>query len=167
MNRRLISIIALATALVAPPAMADEAQFLSTLKGSWKGTGTVTTRIGARPIKVNCTFDSAASGPSLRMNGTCRGLVVVRRAISADLSANGPRYRGNYVGPSGRPSALSGSRNGNSINLAIRWTRDINGDREAAMTITKVGNSGLRLRTTDKDGAGGPTVVTADINLTR
>lgn len=167
MTCKLISIIALATALVALPAMADESQFLASLKGSWKGSGTVTTRIGARPINVNCTFESTASGPSLRMNGTCRGLVVIRRAISADLSANGSRYRGNYVGPSGRPSGLSGSRSGNSINLAIRWTRDINGDRDAAMTITKMGNNGLRLRTTDKDGAGGPTVVTADIRLTR
>ncbi|POO57407.1 hypothetical protein [Agrobacterium rosae] len=167
MTCKLISIVALATALVAPPAMADESQFLSSLKGSWKGSGTVTTRIGAKPISVNCTFESTASGPSLRMDGTCRGLVVIRRAISADLTANGNRYRGNYVGPSGRPSALSGSRSGNSINLAIRWTRDINGDRDAAMTITKVGNDGLRLRTTDKDGAGGPPVVTADIQLTR
>ncbi|GAK70896.1 MULTISPECIES: hypothetical protein [Agrobacterium] len=167
MTGKLISMIALATALMAPPAMADESQFLSTLKGSWKGSGTVTTKIGSKPIKVNCTFDSTSSGPSLRMNGTCRGLLVIRRAISADLSASGTRYRGNYVGPSGIPSALAGSRNGNSINLSITWKRVINGDKVAAMTITKVGNNGLRLRTTDKDGAGGPTVTTADIQLTR
>ncbi|NTF07468.1 hypothetical protein G6L37_16080 [Agrobacterium rubi] len=167
MTGKLISMIALATALMAPPAMADESQFLSTLKGSWKGSGTVTTKIGSKPIKVNCTFDSTSSGPSLRMNGTCRGLLVIRRAISADLSASGMRYRGNYVGPSGIPSALAGSRNGNSINLSITWKRVINGDKVAAMTITKVGNNGLRLRTTDKDGAGGPTVTTADIQLTR
>lgn len=167
MIRRLISTIALSTILLAPPAMANEAQFLSTLKGSWKGTGTVTTKIGSRPINVNCTFDSIPSGPSLQMKGTCRGLVVVRRAISADLRANGTRYRGNYVGPSGIPSALSGSRSGNSINLSIAWKRVINGDRIAGMTITKVGNNGLRLRTTDKDGPNGPTVVTADIRLTR
>lgn len=167
MTGKLISMIALATALMAPPAMADESQFLSGLKGSWKGTGTVTMKIGSKPINVTCTFDSTSSGPSLRMNGTCRGLLVVRRSISADLSASGSRYRGNYVGPSGIPSALAGSRSGNSINLSIAWKRVINGDRVAAMTITKVGNNGLRLRTTDKDGAGGPTVTTADIQLTR
>ena len=167
MTRKLISIITLATTLIGGPALADESQFLNSLRGSWKGSGTVTMRIGSNPIKVNCTFESTSSGPSLRMNGNCRGFVVVRRAISADLSANGSRYRGNYVGPSGIPSALSGSRSGNSINLGIRWNRDINGDRAASMTITKVGNNGLRLHTTDKDGAGGKTVVTADIRLTR
>jgi hypothetical protein len=167
MTRKIISILALASALIAAPALADESQFLSSLKGSWKGSGTVITRIGSKPINVTCTFESTSSGPSLRMNGNCRGFVVVRRAISADLKANGSRYSGNYVGPSGVPSALSGSRSGNSINLGIRWNRDINGDRAASMTITKVGNNGLRLRTTDKDGARGPTVVTADIRLTR
>ncbi|KXG86626.1 hypothetical protein [Agrobacterium bohemicum] len=167
MTGKFISILTLATALMAPPAMADESQFLSSLKGSWKGSGTVTMKIGSKPINVNCTFNSTSSGPSLRMNGTCRGLLVIRRAISADLSASGTRYRGNYVGPSGIPSALSGSRRNNSINLSITWKRVINGDRVAGMTITKVGNNGLRLRTTDKDGAGGPTVVTADIQLTR
>jgi len=167
MTCRLTSILALAASLMASQALADESQFLSSLSGSWKGSGTVTTRIGSRPVNVNCTFQSNASGPSLKMNGTCRGFVVVRRAISADLTANGNRYRGNYVGPSGRPSALSGSRSGNSINLTIRWTRDINGDRTAAMTITKLGSNGLRLRTTDRDGPGGKTVVTSDIRLTR
>lgn len=167
MTYKAMSILAVATALAASPVLADETAFLSSLTGSWKGSGTVVTKIGNRPVNVNCTFESKSSGASLSMNGTCRGFVVVRRAISADLSASGSRYRGNYVGPSGRPSALSGSRRGNAINLTVRWNRDINGDRVAGMTISKVGANGLRLRTTDKDGANGPTVVTADIQLTR
>ncbi|WP_288427036.1 hypothetical protein [uncultured Agrobacterium sp.] len=167
MTYKMTSIMAVAAALIAAPAFADESAFLSSLSGSWKGSGTVTTRIGSKPVNVNCTFLSTASGPSLQMNGTCRGFVVVRRAISADLSARGNRYSGNYVGPSGRPSALSGSRRGDAINLTVRWNKDINGDRVAGMTISKVGTNGLRLRTTDKDGANGPTVVTADIRLTR
>jgi hypothetical protein len=101
------------------------------------------------------------------MEGTCRGLVVVKREISADLAASGNSYKGNYVGPSGRPSALSGKRQGDAINLTVRWNREINGDRVANMTISKVGNNGLRLRTTDKDGANGKNVVTSDIQLTR
>lgn len=160
-------IIALSLALLAGPALADESAFLSSLKGSWVGKGTVITRIGTPPINVNCTFQSKAAGPSLNMAGTCRGLLVVKRAISADLKANGNSYRGNYQGPSGRPSALSGSRKGNSINLTVRWNRDINGDRVAAMTIRKVGSNGLRLQTTDKDGVNGKTIVTSDIQLTR
>ncbi|MEW9523293.1 hypothetical protein MRBLRH8O_001087 [Agrobacterium radiobacter] len=149
------------------PAFADEREFLSSLKGTWAGKGTVITRIGMPPINVNCTLNSNAGTSSLNMSGTCLGLLVVKRAIAADLSEKGGRYSGAYTGPSGRPSALSGTRQGNAINLTVRWNRDINGDRVAAMTIEKVGQNGLRLRTTDKDGRTGKTVVTSDIRLVR
>jgi hypothetical protein len=167
MSYKLASIIMLAAVVAAPPAMANESQFLASLGGSWKGTGTVRMRTNASPVKVTCTFQSNPAGQSLRMEGTCRGLVVVKREISADLAASGNSYKGNYVGPSGRPSALSGKRQGDAINLTVRWNREINGDRVANMTISKVGNNGLRLRTTDKDGANGKNVVTSDIQLTR
>ncbi len=153
--------------LATQPAYAEEGAFLSSLKGTWAGKGTVITRIGTPPINVSCTLNSNAGSSSLNMSGTCRGLLVVRRAIAADLSEKGGRYSGAYTGPSGRPSALSGTRKGNAINLTVRWNRDINGDRVAAMTIEKVGANGLRLRTTDKDGRTGKTVVTSDIQLVR
>ena len=162
------SIIAVTAGFFAAmPAAADESSFLSSLEGKWTGKGTVITRIGMPPINVNCTLSSDAKATALRMSGTCRGLVVVRRAIAADLAATGGRYSGTYTGPSGRPSALAGNRQGNAINLTVRWNREINGDRVAAMTIEKVGDNGLRLRTTDKDGRTGKTVVTSDIRLVR
>lgn len=149
------------------PAAADESTFLSSLQGTWIGKGTVITRIGRPAINVNCTLNSNARQTALRMSGTCRGLLVVKRTIAADLAASGARYSGTYTGPSGRPSALAGNRRGNAINLTVRWQRDINGDRTAAMTIEKIGDNGLRLRTTDKDGKTGKTVVTSDIRLVR
>lgn len=167
MGYKVVSVILLTAFLAETPVLANESQFLASLGGTWKGNGTVRMRTNATPVNVTCTFQSNTVGQSLKMEGTCRGLIVVRRAISADLAASGNSYKGNYVGPSGRPSALSGQRQGNSINLTVRWNRDINGDRVAAMTISKVGNSGLRLRTTDKDGANGKNVVTSDIQLTR
>ncbi|MCD4661289.1 hypothetical protein [Agrobacterium sp.] len=162
------TIIAFAASLfTALPAVADESAFLSSLEATWTGKGTVITRIGAPAVNVNCTLNSDARQTALRMSGTCRGLLVVKRAIAADLAASGVRYSGTYTGPSGRPSALAGNRRGNAINLTVRWNRDINGDRVAAMIIEKVGNNGLRLRTTDKDGRTGKTVVTSDIQLVR
>jgi hypothetical protein len=162
------SIIAVTAGLFAAlPAAADESAFLSSLEGTWTGKGTVITRIGMPPINVNCTLSSDAKATALSMSGTCRGLVVVNRAIAADLAASGARYSGTYTGPSGRPSALAGNRRGNAINLTVRWNREINGDRVAAMTIEKIGDNGLRLRTTDKDGRTGKTVVTSDIRLVR
>lgn len=149
------------------PALADETGFLQSLRGTWSGKGTVITRIGSSPLNVSCDFETKAAGTSLAMKGSCRGLVVVRRTVSADIWANGPRYSGTYLGPSGVPSRLSGTRTGNSIDLAVRWGREINGDRSAQMTIEKVGGNRLRLRTTDKDLKTGTDVVTSDIRLSR
>ena len=167
MKIKVFAVLFSAGLLGTQPAHADERAFLSSLKGTWAGKGTVMTRIGTPPINVTCTLNSNAGASSLNMSGTCRGLLVVRRAIAADLSEKGGRYSGAYTGPSGRPSALSGTRQGNAINLTVRWNRDINGDRIAAMTIEKIGANGLRLRTTDKDGRTGKTVVTSDIQLVR
>jgi hypothetical protein len=149
------------------PALADEAGFLKSLRGTWSGKGTIITRIGSSPFNVSCDFNSKAAGVSLAMTGSCRGLVVVRRTVSADIKANGVGYSGTYLGPSGVPSTLSGTRTGNSINLAVRWGREVNGDRVARMTIKKVGGNRLRLRTIDKDLKTGTAVVTSDIRLTR
>lgn len=55
------------------PALADEREFLSSLKGTWAGKGTVITRIGTPPINVNCTLNSKTGTSSLNMSGTCRG----------------------------------------------------------------------------------------------
>jgi len=167
MKASLAFLLSLTGMLAVQPAYADESAFLSSLKGTWKGKGTVITRIGAPAINVDCTLNSNAQRSALQMAGTCRGLLVVKRAIAANLTASGASYSGSYTGPSGRPSALSGNRRGNAINLTVRWNRDINGDRVAAMTIEKVGANGLRLRTTDKDGKTGKTVVTSDIRLVR
>jgi hypothetical protein len=156
-----------ATAFLSSPVIADEGRFLESLQGSWSGTGTVTLKIGSSPIKVNCDFDSKARRSTFSMGGQCRGLLVVKRAVSANLRTDGKTYTGTYTGPSGRASTLSGTRKGNAINLTVRWSREINGDRVARLTIEKIGNSGLRLRTIDKNPATGTSVVTSDIRLTQ
>lgn len=127
----------------------------------------VLTRIGARPINITCNLAIAAVTTALSMQGDCRGLLIVRREISANLRASGDGYRGTYVGPSGQPSALSGSRRGNALNLGVRWARVTNGDRAAAMTIEKIGNDRLLLKTVDNDPASGKPVVTSRIDLSR
>lgn len=99
------------------------------------------------------------------MNGKCLGLLVVSRAVSAELAVTGGRYAGRYIGPSGGISKLSGGRSGNSIDLTVRWSKLINGDYAASMTIQRVGTNAIRIRTTDKDPASGRQIVTSEINL--
>lgn len=167
MRRQARLIAVLAGLCAAAPAAADEAGFLQPLSGSWTGTGKVLRKIGSSPINVSCKFNIDAPGASISMRGNCRGLLVVNRAISADLSARGTRYSGNYTGPSGSPSQLSGSRQGDVINLAVRWARLVNGNRNANMTIRKRGNSQLLIQTIDKDPASGKSVTTSEISLRR
>jgi hypothetical protein len=159
--------IVLFVSMLSQAALADESGFLKSIGGIWSGKGIVITRIGSSPVNVNCKFASKPSGTALSMSGQCRGLLVVRRAVSAAIRATGAHYSGTYIGPSGRPSSLSGTRNGDTISFAVRWNREINGDRSAAMTIEKIGMHGLRLQTTDKDLKTGRNVVTSDIRLSR
>jgi hypothetical protein len=160
-------VLILSIGLLPSLAAADESSFLQSLQGKWTGKGTVVRRIGTSPINVTCTFALVATGPSLSMRGNCRGLLVISRAISADLRVSGARYNGIYVGPSGGRSGLSGQRQGNTIDLAVRWAKEVNGDRTANMAIQKIAGNSLNLRTIDRDPRTGKSVITSDIALRR
>ena len=159
--------LTLSIGLLPSLAAADESGFLQSLQGNWTGTGTVIRRIGMSPINVTCTFASMATTSSLSMRGNCRGLLVMSRAISADLKVSGARYSGVYVGPSGGRSGLSGRRQGNTIDLAVHWAKEVNGDWTADMAIQKIGGNSLNLRTIDRDPTTGKSVITSDIALRR
>ncbi|MGO6743562.1 hypothetical protein ACCS93_14005 [Rhizobium ruizarguesonis] len=169
MLKILVCAFAVATASIAMAgaANADESAFLKTLAGSWSGKGTVKVRINAPTINVTCRFKSDANASSLALNGRCTSLVVFSRVISANLKASGDTYTGSYVGAGTGTAGLGGRREGNAISLAIRWAKEVNGDRRAQMTIEKTGASGMRLTTVDTDPATGRSVVTSRIELRR
>lgn len=148
-------------------AHADEASFLSSLDGNFAGKGTVKVTTDAPTVNVSCTFNSDATSTSLSLDGNCRGLVVVTRAISADLKASGAKYTGVYVGSRTGPARLAGSRSGNAINLGISWAKEVNGDRKARLTVEKTSGDGMRLTVTDVDPKTGKSVVTSRIDLRR
>lgn len=164
-----VMIAAAALLAFTPPlsAHADDAAFLRSLSGEWKGGGSVKTRTNRAPINVSCSFSSVGKATSLSLNGKCRGFVVISRRIGADLKIAKGRYRGTYVGAGTGPAGLSGKRAGNALQLDIRWAKSINGDRSARLTVEKVGANGMRLVTTDRDPASGKTVVTSEIDLKR
>lgn len=159
--------IATASMVMAGAAHADESAFLKTLAGSWSGNGTVKVRTNAPTIKVTCRFKSDTNAGSLALIGRCTSLMVFSRVISANLKASGDTYSGSYIGAGTGTAGLGGKRNGDAINLAIRWAKEVNGDRRAEMTIKKVGASGMRLTTVDTDPATGRSVVTSRIDLRR
>jgi hypothetical protein len=160
-------ILAASTIFVAPIAHASETAFLQSLEGTWKGNGTVKVRTDTSPVKVACNFTSDASDASLALDGKCRGLIVVSRSIEANLNAKGGRYSGSYVGAGTGTASLSGNRRGNAIDLGIRWAKEVNGDRNARLTVEKVGADGMTLTTVDVDPKTGKNVITSRINLRR
>ena len=104
-------------------ALTQEAAFLKEVSGSWTGSGTVKVRTNSAPVKVTCNFESGSTETTLKLDGNCRGLVVVSRAISADLRIAEGKYSGSYVGAGTGTAGLSGKRTGNKINLGIRWAK--------------------------------------------
>lgn len=166
---RLFEQFALAGCLLvaAGTAHADETRFLQSFKGNFTGKGIVKVTTDAPTVNVSCTFRSNATSTSLSLDGNCRGLIVVTRAISADLRAAGAKYSGTYVGSRTGPAQLNGTRSGNAINLGIRWAKEVNGDRRAQMKVEKRGENGMRLTVIDTDPETGKSVVTSRIDLQR
>jgi hypothetical protein len=152
---------------VATGAQAEESVFLRSLQGKWAGNGIVKIRTNSVPLAVSCHFDSSATNSSLSLDGSCSGLILISRTIGANLKFNGANYTGSYSGAGTGMAALFGSRRDNSINLGIRWAKNVNGDRRAQLVLQKVGNNGMRLTTEDVDPMSGETVVTSEINLLR
>lgn len=160
--------LALAGCLVAAgSAHADETKFLQSFQGNFAGKGTVQVSTDVPNVGVSCSFKSNATSTSLSLDGSCRGLVVLTRAISANLKVTDAKYSGVYVGSRTGPAQLDGSRSGNAINLGISWAKEVNGDRKARMTVEKRGENGIRLTVTDTDPKTGKSVVTSRIDLRR
>ena len=160
---------ALASCLLvaAGAAHADEAKFLQSFQWNFAGKGTVQVTTDVPNVGVSCNFKSNATSTSLSLDGSCRGLVVLTRAISANVKVTAAKYSGVYVGSRTGPAQLNGSRSGNAINLGIRWAKEVNGDRKARMTVEKRGENGIRLTVTDTDPKTGKSVVTSRIDLQR
>ena len=148
-------------------APASEERFLTSLEGQYEGKGQVRLRTNRGPIGVTCSFQSTATSTTLSLKGKCRGLVVVSRSVGAELSYRGNAYKGSYIGAGSGPATLTGKRSGNALNLTIRWAKEINGDRNAQLSVAKSGAHGLTLTTTDRDPASGKAVVTSRIVLRR
>ena len=148
-------------------AHAGEAEFLKTLDGNWSGKGTVKVRVNSSPMTVSCKFLSDTTDRSLLLDGSCTGIFGFSRAISAIIETDGSTYTGSYVGAGTGTAGLNGKRSGNAIKLGIRWAKAVNGDRDAKMTIEKIGSDGMRLTTVDTDLKTGKSVVTSQIDLRR
>ncbi|MCO5732878.1 hypothetical protein [Rhizobium sp. SSA_523] len=153
------------SSLSASSAFASEEQFLKSIEGRWTGGGLVLRELGGQKVNVTCNMQSKANASRFSMDGSCRALVVISRGFNANVTAKGTRYSGTYVGVSGKPSRLVGSRRGDTISFDVTWANQVYGDRKAIMEIRKVGENGLQISTIDKDPKSGKTIVTTQLRL--
>jgi hypothetical protein len=150
-------------------AQSSEKAFLDRFAASWTGGGTVVRDADRAPkrLNVSCSLGQSQGTNSIRVNGTCRALIFTR-PFGANLTydqASG-RYRGTYIGANSGPATLSGKRKGDAVNLTVTWSKPINGDRTAHLTIRNDGRN-LTIRMTDNAGPGGPNLVTTDLRFAR
>lgn len=167
MIKSTVALLAAACLFGATGAHADEAGFLRSLQGKFAGKGMVRIRTNSPIMNITCSFTSDATATSLSLDGTCRAMLIMTREIRADLKVNGTKYTGTYTGSRSGPAGLSGTREGNAINLDIHWAKIINGDRDAELTVEKVDADDMRMTVTDMDPATGKMVVTSRIDLKR
>ncbi len=135
------------------PAHAAERSFLDRFHGSWSGTATVVDN--DRPMNVRCLLTGAPDDNRIAIRGHCNA-GLISRGVAADLAFDPAtsRYSGTYTGDDTGPARLSGRRSGDTVRLTITWSKPVNGDRTAKMTIVNTGKGTLKITLDDKPAAG-------------
>ena len=165
MNRALLALPLAALALSATPG--KETDFLQSLSGNWQGTGEVRLRPDTSSVSVRCSLNSHTVGSVLNLDGTCRANVILSRHIGIDLRAKGSNYTGSYVGSTRGAASLSGRRNGDTLNLQIKWPDRGSGPRVASMQLASSRPGEMRVITTERHPRTGARIVTASIDFSR
>lgn len=137
---------------------------MNDLTGSWTGNGSAYVR-GLGDVRAGCRFEIAETKTSIKMDGSC-GIGPIRGRLGLDLVIDDDgNVRGTYTGSRSGPAALSGRIRGNHLNMAIRWNKQVNGDRSARMILTRLGPDRFAQRVTDK--VDGQNRRTSDFNFRR
>jgi hypothetical protein len=158
----------IAVAMFPASALADPA-FLDRFRGTWTGSGKVQREGRSHPRHVTCSIVGRPAENQLSAQGNCRAALIFSRRIGVDLTYD-PRsrtYRGIYTGSRIGPARLTGTRNGDAVNLRIDWPRPVNGDTQAVMVIRNDGQGTVRITVADNLTPGGPIQQTSEIVLAR
>lgn len=155
----------LAAPLAAPLAHA-ESEFDVT--GKWTGKGFVQKDANSRKMNVTCEVTGARAGDAIGFEGQCRAMLVMKRAIGADLVADGDSYSGIYIGSRVGPADLEGTmEDPGKIVMKMTFPKSVNGDDIATMTIETPSDNTFTITTVDLMDDGVTEVTTADIAFER
>lgn len=140
---------------------------LPDISGAWQGTGEVQRNENASPVGVRCAIDGRWDVTSVGFDGECRAMLIMKRAIGAELQRQGERYTGVYIGSNAGPAQLDGTLTApNTLTLNMTFENEVNGDDQAVMTIERTGDDEFRIETRDTMESG-VEVTTANITFLR
>ncbi|RAI03983.1 hypothetical protein DLJ53_05835 [Acuticoccus sediminis] len=138
------------------------------ISGKWKGKGFVQKDDKSRKMNVTCQIEGEQNGNDIGFDGECRAMMVLKRAIGADIQREGVRYRGTYVGSNAGPAELDGGpQDDGRIVLTMTFPKTIHGDDIATMTIEPANDSMFKITTVDTMDDGQTKVTTAEITFER
>ncbi len=157
--------LCLLSGLGAPLAQADEQDFLNRFDGTWSGSGQVRRNAQSPVFNVTCTVAGDRAAIRMAIDGNCRGAIVVTREIGAKVRYDAATgiYSGTYIGARVGPAAISGRRNGDSVNFTINWPKPVNGSTKAQMTIINDGHGTLRIRVISRPSPNAPATTLSNL----
>ncbi|MCF3935944.1 hypothetical protein L1787_21375 [Acuticoccus sp. M5D2P5] len=160
-----VAFACLATVVLTAPVLAAEDSV--GIGGEWKGTGFVQKDEKSKPMQVNCTIEGTESADRIGFDGECRAMLIMKRAIGADLTRNGDQYSGTYVGSNVGVAELQGGPEGpDSFVLTMTFPKEVNGDDKATMTIERPRDGKFTITTVDRMTSGDD-VTTSQITFER
>lgn len=129
---------------------AAEAIMPPNLAGVWSGEGQVQKDENSKPISVRCNLTSEQSPTSIDFDGECRAMLIMKREIGAELTREGERFTGVYIGSRAGPAQLDGTMTApNTLTLSMTFEREVNGDDQAVMTIERPQDDRFTITTVD------------------
>jgi len=126
------------------------------ISGAWAGAGYVQKDDASRPMDVRCEIEGARNDDVIGFDGECRAMLIVRRAIGANLVFDGERFRGSYTGSRAGLAELDGAETPerDRVVLTMRFPRMVNGDDVAVMTIHLHDEHTFTIETVDRMQSG-------------
>jgi hypothetical protein len=164
-HRVAASAFALVLAAAVPAAVkAGEGDYIGLFGGTWSGSGIVLN--DATPWQVSCRAVGKPGPNHLVIKGSC-SVFLASFDIAAEVTfdpASG-RYSGVYNGGD-QAARISGRRDGDTVDFVMTWSRPVNGETRARMTIVNGGRGDFRILI-DSIRRGAPEERTSDLLLTQ
>ena len=143
-------LVAANAAAAAQEAEGAEVQ-IADISGAWKGSGFVQKDEKSKPMNVNCAIEGEQSAASIGFVGECRAMLIMKRAIGADIRLEEGQYVGTYIGSRVGVADLNGAMTSPQVlELEMTFPKEVNGDDKATMTIERPDEATFKVTTVDK-----------------